>query len=93
MLDGDTLKQIQVQLSDVLYNFANNKNVYDVKIDIDTHEFIISTYISIFSIELNQFKMYLYNAEIPYTKRWINEVKLSEDDAVKLLALLRLGGY
>lgn len=98
MLDGYTLKQIQVQLSDVLYNFTSNEHIYDVKIDMDTHEFIISTYISTFDTEgncvtLNSLKMYLCNAEIPYVRRWINEVKLSENDAVKLLALLRLGGY
>lgn len=98
MLDGNTSKQIQVQLSNVLYNFTSDEHIYDVKIDIDTHEFIISTYISTFDTEgncitLNSLKMYLRNAEIPYVQRWINEIKLSEDNAVKLLALLRLGGY
>lgn len=98
MLDKDTLGQIYVQLEDALDNFAKDNHIYEVGIKVRAREFLISTYISTFdeeghNVTLNQFKIYLRNVGIPYVQTWINEVRLSEDDAVKLLALLRLEGY
>lgn len=98
MLDKDTLRRIYVQLEDALDNFAKDNHIYEVRIKVRAREFLISTYISTFdeeghNVTLNPFKIYLCNVRIPYVQTWINEIKLSEDNAVKLLALLRLGGY
>ena len=94
MLDKDTLRRIYEQLGDALDNFAKDNHIYEVR----ARDFLISTYINTFdeeghNVTLNTFKSYLRNVGIPYVQTWINEVRLSEDDAVKLLASLRLGGY
>jgi len=98
MLDEDVLKQIWEQLTDALDSFANDNSLYEIRININTHEFLISTCIGTFdckgnNVTLYPFRMYLHNAEIPYVQMGIDAVKLSEDNAVKLLASLRLGGY
>ena len=96
MLDKDTLRRIYEQLGDALDNFAKDNHIYEVKVR--ARDFLISTYINTFdeegrNVTLNTFKSYLRNVGIPYVQTWRNEVRLSEDDAVKLLASLRLEGY
>lgn len=98
MLDKDTLRRIYEQLGDALDNFAKDNNIYEIRIKVRARDFLISTYINTFdeegrNVTLNTFKSYLRNVGIPYVQTWRNEVRLSEDDAVKLLASLRLGGY
>lgn len=104
MLDKDTfdtLERIWVQLENALDNFTKGyDHIYQVRINMRKREFLIYTYINIDtfnsegnSVILYPLKMYLSNAEIPYAQTDVNEISVSENDAVKLLTLLRLEGY
>ncbi len=95
-----TTEQIEILngIRDVLYHFAGNVNDYSV-VHNSKQEFVILSNTANYdenrnNLELVKLMDYLQKFNIPfYDYTIIDAVALSQDNVLKLLALLRLEGY